>query len=336
MDARETLTGALIALSDTAGRATNFVSDETDDIVIGGVAACAGDASDATLLAFAQRAHEENARLAKESKNAAIADFDMSKIGEQNDSERALKTLILDGLRDTAGPTLLARNQELSNPEVNAFFRAGLFTIGSAETTLVQLVELTNSIGEVNWFVLEALGQKAGLDAKATEIATALTEGLESKTIGHVFFVGGGNGEDDVYDYYSALAKNAPENSVFVTYGSIGDRIAKLDLGEIDGHSRVLDLGAKDALYTAVQISVALASSLNASVNDLPLSYLVAQHGCEGIAATLTLLWIGIRGVSLGPVPAPYLNESIMNLLKQVHGLVFAGAVEDDLATFLK
>lgn len=336
MDARDALTGALIALSDTAGRATKFVSDETDDIVIGGMAASAGNAADATLLAFAQRAHEENARLAKESENTAIADFDMANLAGENDNERALKTLILDGLRDAAGPTLLARNQELSNPEVNAFFRAGLFTIGSPDSTLVQLIELSNSIGEVNWFVLEALGTKNGADAQAEEIAPVLAKGLEDKTISHVFFVGGGNGQADAYSYYDELAKAAPADSVFVTYGSIGSRLEALGLGEANDQPRVINLGAKEALYTAVQISVALASKLNASVNDLPLSYLVSQDDCIGVSAALTLVWIGIKNVSLGPVPAGYLTDNIMNLFKQVHGLGFAGNVKDDLEGFLQ
>ena len=51
MDSRDMLTGALIALSTTAGRATQQLTDETDDIVIGGVAACCGDApNDAEML----------------------------------------------------------------------------------------------------------------------------------------------------------------------------------------------------------------------------------------------------------------------------------------------
>ena len=76
MDSRDMLTGALIALSTTAGRATQQLTDETDDIVIGGVSACCGDApNDAALNAFAERAHKENLRLAKESEGVANADF---------------------------------------------------------------------------------------------------------------------------------------------------------------------------------------------------------------------------------------------------------------------
>ncbi len=335
MNARDALTGALIALSDTAGRATKFVSDETDDIVIGGTAASAGNAADATLLAFAERAHEENARLAKESESAAIADFDMGSLAG-NDNERGLKLMILDGLRDAAGPTLLARNQELSNPEVNAFFRAGLFTIGNPESTLVQLLELSNSVGEVNWFVLEALGTKSGADDPASKIASALAAGLQSKTISRVFFVGGACQDDAAFGYYETLAKAAPADSIFVAFGEIAKRLESLDLGKIDDRERVINLGGKEALYTAVQISVALASKLNASVNDLPLSYLISRDDCEGVAAALTLVWIGIKNVSLGPVPAEYLTDSIVNLFKQIYGLKFATEAESDLAEFLQ
>ena len=177
MNSRDMLTGALIALSTTAGRATQQLTDETDDIVIGGVAACCGDApNDAALNAFAERAHEENLRLAKESEGVANADFDMENLEEQDENVKALKRLILAGLRDVASPTLRARNKELSNPEVNAFFRAVLYTIGGQEAATGSLIELSTKVGEVNWYVCEALGQATNAVADPNANAAGVSE----------------------------------------------------------------------------------------------------------------------------------------------------------------
>lgn len=336
MDSRDMLTGALIALSTTAGRATQQLTDETDDIVIGGVAACCGDApNDAALNAFAERAHEENLRLAKESEGVANADFDMENLEEQDENVKALKRMILAGLRDVASPTLRARNKELSNPEVNAFFRAVLYTIGGQEAATGSLIELSTKVGEVNWYVCEALGQATNADDEVKKVADGLIAGLKDQTIGHVFFIGGGNADEEAYDYYTEFAQSAPKNSVFVSYGTIGDRLAKLDLGTAGAQPRFVNLGSRADVYTAVQTSIALANEFNKSANDLPMSFLVSQHCEEGVAALLTLLWIGIENVSFGPVLPEYLPEKALNFFKQAYALKITGNAQDDLNDFL-
>ena len=338
MNAIDELTGALIGLSNAAGRATDYVTDETDDIVIGALAACSGNvADDSVLRAFAQRAHEESARLAKESDNAVPADHDMNRLNDEDPLSRALKMLILQGIRDAAGPTLRARNVELSNPEVNAFFRAALFTIGEVGKDATSLISLAMSVGEVNWYVCEALGKHENAQAQIDEAAQALIAGMKDKSISHAFFVGGGNGSDAAYDYYDQFAKAAPADSVFLGYGSICDRFDALDLGSVGEKPRFTKMGSRHALYNAVQISIALANEFNQSVNDLPMSFLVSQHNEEGVASMLTLMWIGIENVSFGGQDEGKVSPTVLNLYKQVNKLrVATNDAEADLKGLLE
>ena len=65
------------------------------------------------------------------------------------------------------------------------------------------------------------------------------------------------------------------------------------------------------------------------------MSFLVSQHCEEGVAALLTLLWIGIKNVSFGPVLPEYLPEKALNFFKQAYALKIAGNAQDDLNGFL-
>ena len=78
-------------------------------------------------------------------------------------------------------------------------------------------------------------------------------------------------------------------------------RFNKLDFGTIGGIPRLLDIGQCNDAYSAIQIAVALSKAFNCGVNDLPLSMVLSWYEQKAVAILLTLLYLGIRNIRLGP-----------------------------------
>ncbi len=68
-----------------------------------------------------------------------------------------------------------------------------------------------------------------------------------------------------------------------------------LDLGEIAGIPRILDMGQCNDAYSAIK--VALAEALNCSVNDLPLTLVLSWYEQKAVCILLTLLSLGFTFV---------------------------------------
>ena len=63
----------------------------------------------------------------------------------------------------------------------------------------------------------------------------------------------------------------------------------------------MLDIGQCNDAYSAVQIAVALAGAFECEVNDLPLSFILSWYEQKAVAILLTLLYLGIKKIKLGP-----------------------------------
>ena len=55
-------------------------------------------------------------------------------------------------------------------------------------------------------------------------------------------------------------------------------RFNDLDLGEIGGLPRLMDMGQCNDAYSAIQVAVALAEAFDCGVNDLPLSMVLSWY----------------------------------------------------------
>ena len=78
------------------------------------------------------------------------------------------------------------------------------------------------------------------------------------------------------------------------------------DLGDIGGIPRLLDVGQCNDAYSAIQIAVALSKAFNVGVNDLPLSMILSWYEQKAVAILLTLLYLGIKNIRLGPSSAGF------------------------------
>ena len=73
-------------------------------------------------------------------------------------------------------------------------------------------------------------------------------------------------------------------------------RFNDMDIGNIQGLPRLMDMGQCNDAYSAIQVALALAGAFNCSVNDLPLT-LVLSCMNKAVCILLTLLALGIKNI---------------------------------------
>lgn len=126
----------------------------------------------------------------------------------------------------------------------------------------------------------------------------------------------GCDGRQSGRNYYTDFAKTMPEDSVILTSGCAKYRYNKLDLGDINGIPRVLDAGQCNDSYSLVLIALKLKEIMNLDdINDLPISYDIAWYEQKAVIVLLALLYLGVKGIRLGPTLPAFLSPNIVKVL---------------------
>ncbi|MBP3882437.1 MAG: hydroxylamine reductase, partial [Lachnospiraceae bacterium] len=132
-------------------------------------------------------------------------------------------------------------------------------------------------------------------------IADKVIEAVKSGDIKHFLLVGGCDGARPGRNYYTELVKNTPADTVVLTLACGKYRFNDLDLGTVAGLPRILDMGQCNDAFSAVKVAVALADAFSCGVNDLPLSIVLSWYEQKAVCVLLTLLYLGIKNIKLGP-----------------------------------
>ena len=112
-------------------------------------------------------------------------------------------------------------------------------------------------------------------------------------------------------------------------------RFNDLDLGDIDGIPRLLDVGQCNDAYSAVEIALALAKAFDCGVNELPLSIVLSWYEQKAVADLLALLYLGITDIKLGPTLPAFVSPGVLGTLVEKFGLAPIATPEEDLAQML-
>ncbi len=166
-------------------------------------------------------------------------------------------------------------------------------------------------------------------------VADKVVEAVTSGELRHLFLIAGCDGARSERTYYTELAKAVPEDCVILTLGCGKYRFNKLAFGEVAGLPRLMDMGQCNDAYSAVQVTLALAKALECGVNDLPLSLVLSWYEQKAIAVVLTLLWLGVKNLRIGPTLPAFLSPGVLALLEENYNLMAIGTVEEDLAVML-
>lgn len=146
-------------------------------------------------------------------------------------------------------------------------------------------------------------------------ILDKIIENIKQGAIGHIFLVGGCDGAKVGRNYYTNFVKLAPKNSIILTLACGKFRFNDLDLGEINGIPRLIDMGQCNDAYSAIKVAIELSKALNCKVNELPLSFILSWYEQKAVCILLTLLYLGIENIKLGPSLPAFISPDILNIL---------------------
>ncbi|KAF0216931.1 MAG: hydroxylamine [Geobacteraceae bacterium] len=166
-------------------------------------------------------------------------------------------------------------------------------------------------------------------------VADKVIEGVKSGAIKHFFLIGGCDGAKPGRNYYTELAEKVPNDCVILTLACGKYRFNKLEFGDIGGIPRLLDVGQCNDAYSAVQIALALADAFKCGVNDLPLSFILSWYEQKAHVILLSLLYLGIKNIKIGPALPAYLSPNVLNFLVENFKLGQITTVEADLKAAL-
>ncbi len=162
-----------------------------------------------------------------------------------------------------------------------------------------------------------------------------IIEAVENKQISHFFLVGGCDGAKVGRNYYTEFVKQSPKDSIILTLACGKYRFNDLDLGEICGLPRIMDMGQCNDAYGAIKVAIALSKAFGCEVNELPLSMILSWYEQKAVCILLTLLHLGIKNIFLGPTLPAFISPNVLKYLVENYNISPISTPEADLKKIL-
>lgn len=166
-------------------------------------------------------------------------------------------------------------------------------------------------------------------------VADQVIEAVKNGDIKHFFLVGGCDGARVGRNYYTEFVKQSPADSIILTLACGKYRFNDLDLGTIGGLPRIMDMGQCNDAYGAIKVAIALAEAFECDVNELPLSMVLSWYEQKAVSILLTLLYLGIKNIHLGPTLPAFISPNVLNFLVENYGISPISTPEEDLKKLL-
>jgi len=166
-------------------------------------------------------------------------------------------------------------------------------------------------------------------------VADKVVEGVKAGAIKHFFLVGGCDGAKAGRNYYTDFVKQTPQDSIILTLACGKYRFNDLNIGEIGGLPRIMDMGQCNDAYSAIKVAIALSEAFDCGVNDLPLSMVLSWYEQKAVCILLTLLHLGIKNILLGPSLPAFISPGVLNYLVEKFNIAPISTPEQDLAKIL-
>lgn len=166
-------------------------------------------------------------------------------------------------------------------------------------------------------------------------VADQVIDAVKSGAIRHFFLVGGCDGARPGRNYYTEFVKQTPKDSVILTLACGKYRFNDLDLGEIGGLPRMMDMGQCNDAFSAIKVAVALAEAFECDVNELPLSMILSWYEQKAVCILLTLLHLGIKNIYLGPTLPAFISPNVLQYLVDNYNISPISTPEKDLKKIL-
>ncbi len=219
-----------------------------------------------------------------------------------------------------------------------------MFTCGTAQLPGVQhisgfdfspVIEKARTLPELPDRPSETILTTGFSSTVVLSLATKIKAQVESGKIRHFFLVGGCDSPLKGMHYYREFVQQLPRDTVVLTLGCGKYRFNDLDLGQIDGVPRLLDLGQCNDAIVAVEIAQALAGLFGVGINELPLTLVLSWMEQKAVSILWSLFALGVKGIYLGPVPPAWGNDAILKALVENWDIRLVTTPEADIQKML-
>lgn len=227
-------------------------------------------------------------------------------------------------------------------------YKDRMFTTGAAGYPGVKHID--GEIGEVKDFseiISVAKKCKPPVEIESGEIiggfahnqvlslADKIVEAVQNGDIKKFIVMAGCDGRAKSRNYYTEFAKALPKDTVILTAGCAKYKYNKLNLGDINGIPRVLDAGQCNDSYSLAVIALKLKEVFGLDdINELPIIYNIAWYEQKAVIVLLSLLYLGVKNIHLGPTLPAFISPNVLNVLVENFGISGIGSVEDDIKLF--
>ena len=224
-------------------------------------------------------------------------------------------------------------------------YKDRMFTTGIAKLPVVQhiegydytrVIEVAKSLPELEERPGNTILTTGFSKSVVLSLANKIKELVEARKIRHIFLVGGCDSPLKKTEYYRNFVELLPTDTIILTLGCGKFRINDLNLGDIDGIPRLIDLGQCNDSIVAVDIAVGLAESLGVDINKLPLTLVLSWMEQKAVAILWSLLAFGIKGIYLGPILPAWVNNDILKMLKENYDIRLIGDPKEDIENILR
>ena len=167
-------------------------------------------------------------------------------------------------------------------------------------------------------------------------LADKVVDAVKSGAVKRFVVMAGCDGRQKSREYYTQVAENLPKDTIILTAGCAKYRYNKLNLGDIGGIPRVLDAGQCNDSYSLAVIALKLKEVFGLDdINKLPVSYDIAWYEQKAVAVLLALLFLGVKGIRLGPTLPGFLSPNVAKVVIEKFDLKPIGTVQDDIAAMM-
>ena len=168
-------------------------------------------------------------------------------------------------------------------------------------------------------------------------LADKIVDAVKSGAIKKFVVMAGCDGRQKGRSYYTEFAKALPKDTVILTAGCAKYRYNKLNLGDINGIPRVLDAGQCNDSYSLAVIAMKLQEVFGLEdINELPIVYNIAWYEQKAVIVLLSLLYLGVKNIHLGPTLPAFLSKNTAKFLVENFGIAGIGTVEEDIEKLIK
>jgi len=168
-------------------------------------------------------------------------------------------------------------------------------------------------------------------------LADKVVEAVKSGAIKKFVVMAGCDGRQPGRNYFTEVAEKLPKDTIILTAGCAKYRYNKLDLGDIGGIPRVLDAGQCNDSYSLAVIALKLKEVFGLDdINDLPIEFDIAWYEQKAVTVLLALLFLGVKGIRLGPTLPAFLSPNVAKVLVENFDIKPIGDAQADIDDMMR